>query len=266
MDVKRAKKGLATPVSLSFLLFSFTLLTVTTYYFVMSSVDTKANKVSFVAAKNAMLSLESSIKAIVWSPGSSAVQHFKDYHGKFEVEPDARRLIINLTFDSSTYTVFNSSIGLVKYEMPPADVNQVGWFLRGDKRVIINQSFAGTAQMYIENGENSQELRLGYRPLAVSYQESQDGSTVNVVRIYIINLNSSESLWFKGSFRVKARCLNVTVDSRSYNFSGGVSSVIVRASVDGDEGTVTLPLSSSGSFTLVRVEVLVCNIRLEEVE
>jgi len=266
MDVKRTNKGLATPVSLSFLLFSFTILTVTTYYFVMSSVDTKANKVSFTAAKNAMLSLESSIKSIAWSPGSSAVQHFKDYYGTFETEPDARRLLLNLTFGSSNYVVFNSSLGRLKYEMPPADVNQVGWFLRGDKRVIINQSFAGMAQMYIENGEDSQELRLSYRPLAVSYEDSQDGSTVNIVRIYLINLNSSENLWFKGSFRVKARCVNVTVETRNYNFSGEVSFVIVRASVDGDEGTVYLPLSSSGNFTLVKVEVLVCNIRLEEVD
>lgn len=41
--------GLATPVSLSFLIFSFTILTVATYYFSMASVSSRVSRLSYAA-------------------------------------------------------------------------------------------------------------------------------------------------------------------------------------------------------------------------
>ncbi|RJS75618.1 hypothetical protein CW712_04165 [Candidatus Bathyarchaeota archaeon] len=59
--------------------------------------------------------------------------------------------------------------------------------------------------------------------------------------------------------------MNVTSETWNYNLTGQVDFAKVKATVEGDEGTVYLPLSSNGSYTLVRLEVLVCNVRLEEV-
>ena len=88
---------------------------------------------------------------------------------------------------------------------------------------------------------------------------------MNVVRIFLVNLNSSEDLMFTGSFRLRIRCANVTTASRNHNLTGEVPLATVTATTDGDQGAVCLPLSSNGDFTLVRIEIFVCNVRLEEV-
>ncbi len=265
MVSSRANKGLATPVALSVLLFSFTILAVTTYSFALSSVNGKAGRLNYAAAKQDMLMLENRINAVTWSPGSSAIQIFAGYGGEFETKPELRRLAVNFTVGSSYEIIFNSTVGYVRYELPSVDFGDVGAFLRGDDRTVVNQSYAGMPQMYIRTSGDYQEIYLGYRPLAVVSLDTSDLNTVNVVRLFLVNLNSSQSLLLQGGFRVRVRCLNVTSEIRSYNFTGSYSLAGVKVSVEGDEDTVYLPLSSSGDFTLVRMEILICNVRLEEV-
>jgi len=260
-----SNKGLATPVSLSFLIFSFTILTVATYYVAISSVNTRSSRLSYAAAKQDMLALENTIRSVSWSPGSSIVEEFQGHGGEFETKPDYRRLVINVSIGSTSEIVFNSTIGYVRYELPATDRNEVGLYLQGDTNPVVNQSFLDTAQMYIRVGDDSQEIYLGYRPLAISFLDSSQNGQVNVIRIFIINLNSSESVLFTGGFRLRIRCVNVTTQTRSYNITGSASYASVNATIDGSTGAVHLPLSSGDSFTLVRLEILVCNVRLEEV-
>jgi len=266
MRLAKASKGLVTPVTLTFLLFSFTLITVATYYFAMSSVNAKASKLNYAAVKQDMLMLENSIDSVAWSPSSSVIQNFQDYGGAFEVKPEMRRLVVNVTLGSTSEIVFNSSVGYVRYKMPSTDRGETGLYLKGDDESVINQSFQSSAQMYIRINGDNQEIYLGYRPLLISFLDTSETSTVNVVRIFIINLNSSESLQFTGSFRLRVRCVNVTTDTKNYNFAGEISYAQVKVTAEGAEGTVYLPLSSVGGFTVVRVETFVCNIKLEGVK
>ena len=258
-------KGLATPVSLSFLIFSFTILTMATYYVAMSSVSVRSSRLSYAAAKQDMLALENAIRSVSWSPGSSVVKEFQGHGGEFETKPNDRRLIINVSLGSTSEIVFNSTVGYVRYELPEADRGEVDWYLQGDAEPLVNKSFLDAAQMYIRVNDDSQEIYLGYRPLAISFLDSSQNGQVNVIRIFIINLNSSESLLFTGGFRLRIRCLNITSQTRNYNITGSVSSATVRATVDGDAGTVILSLSGGDSFTIVKLEILVCNVKLEEV-
>jgi len=236
-----------------------------TYYFAMSSVSNKTSRLSYAAAKQDMLILEDSVASVSWSPGSSVIRDFQGHGGKFETKPEDRDVIVNLTFGSSYDVAFNSAVGYARYEMPYVDLGDADRFLRGDPRNAINQSFGEKAQMYMRIYGDRQEIYLGYRPLAISFLDNSGGNMVNVVRIYLINLNSSESLLFTGGLRVRVQCMSVATETQNHNFTGVLSSVAVNVSVDGDVDTVHLPLSSEGSFTLVRVEILVCNVRLEEV-
>jgi len=256
---------MVTPVTLTFLLFSFTILTVATYYFALASVNSKAGRLNYAASKQDMLMFESSISSVIWSPGSSVIQNFQGYGGEFETKPELRRLVVNLTMGSTSEVVFNSTVGYVRYELPSSDRDDVGRYLRGDDAPVINRSFSSMAQMYMRINGDSQEIYLGYRPLAVSFLDASEANTVNVVRIHIVNLNVSESLLFTGSFRLRIRCVNVTTETRNYNLTGDVSRAEIKVTVEEEEGTVLLPLTSNGGFTVVRVEILVCNIRLEEV-
>jgi len=265
MRGKNLDKGLATPVSLSFLIFSFTILTVATYYVSFSSVSVKSSRIRYVAAKQDVLSLESAIHSISWSPGSSIVKEFRGYGGKFETHPDDRILTINFSMGSLSEIVFNSSIGYLGYEAPPTDINEVGLYLRGDAEPVVNQSFLGTTQMYIRVYNGSQEIYLGYRPLIASFTSSLQNNQINIIRIFIINLNSSENLLFTGGFRLRIRCLNITSCVKTYNLTESVSSASIKVTIDGETRCVTLPLSSEETFTLARLEVFVCNVKVEEV-
>ncbi|MBS7615271.1 hypothetical protein KEJ18_06045 [Candidatus Bathyarchaeota archaeon] len=209
---------------------------------------------------------EDSINSVAWSPSSSIMQSFKGYGGEFETKPELRNLIVNVTLGLTEQVVFNSSIGYVRYEMPTSDMGEADVYIVGDEEPVINRSFQSSAQMYVRINGDSQEIYLGYRPLAISFLDASQTGIMNVVRIFIVNLNSSENLQYTGSFQVRVRCLNVTTKSWNFNLTDEIYNAYVKAAVEGEEGTVSLSLSSSGGFTVVRVEVLVCNIRIEEVK
>ena len=258
-------KGLATPVSLSFLIFSFTILTMATYYVAMSSVSVRSSRLSYAAAKQDMLALENAIRSVSWSPGSSVVKEFQGHGGEFETKPNYRRLIINVSLSSTSEIVFNSTVGYVRYELPEADRGEVDWYLQGDVEPLVNKSFLDVAQMYIRVNDDSQEIYLGYRPLVTSFTSSLQNEQINVIRIFIINLNSSEDLLFTGGFRLRIRCLNITSCVKTYNLTEPDSSASIKVTIDGETKEVTSPLSSGENFTFVRLEILVCNVKVEEV-
>ena len=266
MRVTKDCKGLVTPITLTFLLFSFTFLTVATYYVAMSSVNSRSGRLNYAAAKQDMLMLENTISSVTWSSGSSVIQNFQGYGGEFEMRPEMRRLVVNLTLGPSSLIVFNSSVGYVSYRMPSSDYGEPDLYLRGDDEPVINRSFQSSAQMFIRINGDSQEIYLGYRPLVISFLDSSETGAVNVVRIFIVNLNSSESLQFTGGFRVRIGCVNITTETSTYNLTGEFTYAQVKVTSEGSEGTVSLPLSSADGFTVVRVETLVCNVKLEEVK
>jgi len=236
-----------------------------TYNVAVSAVNIRSCRLNYAAAKHEMLILEGAIRSVSWSPKSSIIVKFHGYGGEFKVNPDGRRLIINVSDGSASAIIFNSTIGYVEYELPAADRGEVGWYLRGGPEPIVNRSFREAAQMYIRVNGDEQEIYLGYRPLVYSYTEDSEEGIVNVIRILVINLNSSESILSSGSFQVRIRCLNITGWTRRFSISDSLSSVNVEAIVDGNAGSVILPLRSDGDLTLIRLDLLICNLRIEKV-
>ena len=258
-------KGLTTPVSSILLISSFTIIILATYNIAVSEVNVRSYRLNYAAAKHEMIALADAIHSVSWSPKSSLIMKFHGYGGEFEVNPDGRRLIINVSDGSVSAIIFNSTIGYVEYELPAADRGEVGWYLRGSSDPIVNQSFREAAQMYIRGNGDEQKIYLGYRPLVFSYTEDSEEGIVNVIRILVINLNSSENILSSGSFQVRIRCLNITGWTRRFGISDSLSSVNVKAIVDGNAGSVIIPLLSEGDLTLIRLELLICNIRIEKV-
>lgn len=261
-----SKKGIAIPVTFLMLFVSLTFLISVTYCFAVIRVNSEGELLKVSAAKRGMLSVENSIEAVSWSPGSSETCSFEDYGGKFKAEPEAKRLIINVTDGSFSETIFNSSVGKLVYELTPSRSQIGNFFLKGDSRVIINQSSFSMSQLYVSPGSEFQEITLCYRPFASSaVTGSSGGKPVNNLRIFIINLNSSQSLTLTGEFRLKVTCVNVTSTLRSYNFSYQIESLMVKVNFDGVNGTVSLPVSSNADGAIVKVEIVTCNVKLQNV-
>jgi hypothetical protein len=256
---------MAIPVTFLILFVSLSFVISLTYYFAVSRVNSRSQLLKVSAAKQNMLSLENAIASVAWSPGSSTVHSFDDYGGSFVVEPTAKRLIINVTDNSFYDVIFNSSVGKAVYELPPSESIFSTVFLEGDNRVIVNQSTSTMTQLYESEGTESPEITLSYRPLASSTEIGlSNGKTLNNVRIYIINLNSSQSLTFQGSFYLRIYSVNVTSTLRSYNFSYPITSLAVKVTLDGVDGEVLLPISSNAEGALVNLEIVTCEIRLQK--
>jgi hypothetical protein len=164
-------------------------------------------------------------------------------------------------------TVFNSNVGKAVYELPAAEASVDTLYLMGDKQTIINQKVFTMAQLYLALGASTPELALTYRPLAtMSETGSSQGKPVNTLRIYIINLNTSASLNASGEFNIKATCLDVTSTLQTYNFTSPITSLTVKAATDERTDAVVLPVASNSNGAFVKIEILICNIKLERIQ
>ena len=261
-----SKKGIAIPVTFLILFVSLSFVVSLTYYFAVSKINNRSQLLKVSAAKQYMLYLEDSVASVAWSSGSSQAFSFDDCGGKFRVEPEAKSLLINLTDNTFYDVVFNGSVGKAVYELPPSEFQADDLFLKGDRRVVVNQSTFTMSQLYISEGTESPEITLCYRPLASSTQTGSDnGKPVNSLRIYVISLNPSQNLTFQGSFYLEIACLNVTSSPRTYNFSYPITSLLAKVDFDGASGEVSLPVSSSAEGALVNLELITCDIQLRRV-
>lgn len=261
-----SRRGIALPATFLMLFVSLILLISATYYFSMIKISAKSQALKALSAEQEMLSLEKIIKFVAWSPGASEIYELSDSGGRFEVVPSAKRLVLNLTDDYSFYDVFfDNSIGKAVYEIPSSETQDV-FFLKGDSRVIVNQSSSTVTQLYISQSPGYLEITLSYRPLAGSSVTDFSGiKPVNNLRIYIVNLNSSQGITRLGGLRLKVSCTTVTSNSRSYNFSFPMSSLTIRVDLGGSLGEVSVPISSNAQGAMVNLETVICRVKIEEV-
>ena len=249
------------------ILFSLTLVSTIAYSYALGRIGTRKQDLKLVAAEEKMLDMEAAISAVVWSPGSIRTLAFSNYDGQLRVEPDANHLLLNATMDGATYTLFDSDTGRFVYELPSTVVGHYGRWIRGDDRAIVNQSASIQAQMSVDVGDEHEELIAGYRPLASSSTgDLVSGRRINNVRIYVVNLNSSASIESGGEFNVKVESLNVTTQVKSYDLGVGVTTIDIKAVLNGTERTITIPLTVGASGSTVRIEGVIGYVRIQGVE
>jgi len=263
-----SKRALAIPVTYLILFVSLIAIISITYSFAVVKISARGAMLKASVAKQNMQTLDDAVRSVVWSFGASEVVYMDDCGGVFQTEPSAKHLIINFTDEQSFYDiVFNSSVGKAFYELEPSEFNYNGLFIRGDGRAIINQSAFTMTQLYVSAGDAAQELTLCYRPAAtVASIGTSNGKPLNLIRIYIINLNSSQNLMLREKSHLKVTSLNVTTITRQYEFNASISSLALKAVFDGTSGTVWLPISSNQEGAVVNLEIVVCNVKIQRAE
>ena len=260
-------RGLAAPVSLLLILFSLTIVSTVAYSYALGRIGTRKQDLKLVAAEEKMMDMEGAVSESVWSPGSMRTLAFSNYDGSLRVEPDANHLLLNATMDGSTYTLFDSDTGRFVYELPCTEIGHYGRWLRGDDRAIVNRSTAYQAQMSVGVGDEFEELYVRYRPLASSsVGDLVSGRRVNNIRVYIVNLNASEALDSGGEFHVRVHSTGVDTETHTYDLDPGVTSVYLKAVLDGEEETVSIPVTAGASGSTVKIEVVIGYVEIEGVE
>jgi hypothetical protein len=263
-----SKRALAIPVTYLILFASLMAIISVTYSVAIVKISARGAFLKASVAKQNMQALDDAVRSVAWSFGASQSVFMEDCGATFKTEPTAQTLIINFT-DEQTFSqiVFNSSIGKVFYELEPSEIYYDGTFLRGDERPIINTSSSTISQLYVELGNEAKTLVLCYRPQAtVAVIGSVDGKPLNLIRINILNLNSSQTLTLREKFYLKVASLNVTTIQSQNVFNYAISSLALKVTFDGNSGTVWLPISSSSEGALVNIEVTVCNLKISRAE
>ncbi len=261
----RSQRALAIPVTFLILFISMLGLISITYYFAIEKVNTRSATLKIATAKQDMQALDENLRSALWQPGSARTFEFSDSGGKLNVQPSANTIIINITDNSEVAaTIFNETIGQVTYELPYSETADTGLFLRGEGRTITNQSGAVITQLYIGNGAQHPEILLRYRP-TVSYTTAgvESGKTVNNVRIYIVNMNTSETIALFGKVPLKISCTATQVTAITYNLSYEPETLLITSILDGVSGQVSIPIESTASGAIINIEIVLANITIQ---
>jgi len=264
----QSKKALAIPVTYLILFASLIAIISVTYSFAIVKISARGTLLKASVAKQNMQVLDDAVRSVAWSFGASKVVYMDDCGGPFRTEPTAKNLVLNFTDEQTFYDiVFNSSVGKAFYELEPSESNYEGFYIRGDGRAIINQSSFTLTQLYVATGDDAKELTLCYRPSATAATIGTiNGKPLNLIRIYIVNLNSSQTLMLGEKFYLKATGVKVTTVTRQYEFNQSVSPLALRAVFDETTSIVRLPISSNTEGAFVNLELVVSNIRIQKAE
>jgi len=262
-----SKKAISIPITFMILFASLFSIISITYYFAVSKVNVNSQILKISSAKQNMGAIEKSLQFVVWQPGSSKTLEFGDCGGTLKTEPSANQLTINVTDGTFYDIIFNSSVGGLIYELPYSETSDTGLFLKGTSQVVENKSGSIMTQLYIESGEEHPEIVLRYRPMVSSATGgTENGKPVNNVRIYVVNLNSSQNLELMGKIPIKTSCVSAETSVNSYNLSYSPASLTVHVTLSERQAQVSVSISSNENGTIINVELVVCNAKIERWE
>jgi type II secretory pathway pseudopilin PulG len=260
-----SKRALALPLTYLILFVSLMAIISITYSFAIIKIGSRTAALKTSVAKQNMQALDNAILSVSWSFGASETVYMDDCGGTFKTEPTSKNLILNITDEQAfNEIIFNSPVGKAFYELEPSENYYDGLYIRGDSRTIVNESALTLSQLYFGAGTNTKELTLCYRPFATAtYMGIENGKPLNLIRIYVINLNASQSLVASGKFYLKVTSSNVATVTHQYEFNDAISSLTLKAEIDGTVTSVRLSVSSSAEGAKVSLEIVICNVEIQ---
>ena len=263
-----SKRALAIPVTYLILFVSLIAIISATYSFAVVKIGARGASLKTSVAKQNMQALDDAVRSSAWSSGASRVVYMDDCGGIFHTAPDSRMLAINVTDGQSFQNVvFNSSVGKVFYELEASAEDYDGLFLRGDYRAIVNQTAFTVTQLYFNGGTEAKELTLSYRPfVTIATIGTSNGKPLNLIRVYVISLNSSRSLMLTQAFYLKATTVNVETLTWQHEFNASIVSLALKAVLDGTSSAVWLPVTSNSTGAFVTLQIVVGNVNIENLE
>lgn len=262
---RHSKRALAIPATFMILFVSMLGVVSITYYFAVERVNTRSTAFKITTAKQDMISFDENLRATLWQPGSARTVEFADSGGDLNVQPSANTLVVNVTDNQNIAdTLFNETVGQVMYELPYSETPDTGLFLKGDSRTITNQSGSVITQLQIRSGPEHPEIMLRYRP-TTSYTTAgvENDKAVTNLRIYIVNLNSSEAISLFGKVPLKLSCVTTQITTTTYDVSYDPETLLVTSTIDGVTGQVSIPVASAASGAIINVELVLCNVSIQ---
>lgn len=259
-----SKTALAVPVTFLILLVSTLGIISFTYYFSIQRVHAQSSLLKESTAKETMLQLSNAVLSTLWQPGSQATCELSDSGGIALIQPTINALTVNITGGQEVRdTIFNTSVGKITYELLQGG-GSPGLYLKGDSRAITNQSGASMAQLYLEMGTEYHQLALQFRP-SVTYAASglEGGKPVTDIRVYIVNLNCSDSIASQGKVPLQISCKATHITTNTYQVTSEVDHLDVACSFNGTQTSVSIPIETAPQGAVIHIDTVVSEVSIQ---
>ena len=261
----RSKRALALPVTFLILLVSTLALITVTYYFAVGNINTQSEALKVSTAQQDFISLDNDILSTLGQPGSSSTIILSDSGGTTNIQPTSNLLILTVAGGSGiNETIFHSSVGQATYELPYSGLIDAGFYLEGDSQTITNQSGASPSQLYITDGLQGPEIQLQYRP-SLTYASAgyENGKAINDIRIYIVNLNSSDPISLGGELPLQISCINTQLTTEPPIVTNQPENLTITSQLNGADGSVSVPISSTPEGAIIYIETVISNVSIQ---
>jgi hypothetical protein len=236
-----------------------------TYSFAVERIAARSRSLKVSMAREYIMNLDDDISSVIWRSSSSRTLDFEDCGGRLNVQPSANPLTIRIADNNSiAETIFNSTVGWIFYELPYSETADTGLFLRGDGRSIANQSGSSMTQLFIREGAIHTEIVLKYRP-TISYVATgtESNKTINSVRIFVVNLNSSQTIELMGQIPIKITCESIEDIVTSFSVTYQPDTLLVTAEFEDSNSQVSIPIASTSYGAIINVELVLCKIQID---
>jgi len=213
------KLGVSYTISAVIMTVTAITLTIVASSYAYQILEQQRGATEFDAARESILAFDDALENIAWKPRASRSARFTVDYGQLELIPDMN-IKVNVTdYSNANYT---GSTGYITYGTRTKYVNfgdgYLTYFLGDNGTLSTGAGSYGRASIDQNSGWVYITLSYGVRAMKASTIETTQGTVrVNNVDIWIIRISipdSSRGINI-GDFDLKAKCLNVTTDTRA---------------------------------------------------
>ena len=91
----------------------------------------------------------------------------------------------------------------------------------------------------------------------------ENGKAVTEIRIYIVNLNSSDPIALQGELPLKISCTSTQLTTKTYEVSYQPENLAITSTLDSANGSVSVPISNTPEGAIINIETVISNISIE---
>ena len=91
----------------------------------------------------------------------------------------------------------------------------------------------------------------------------QNGQAVNDIRIYIVNLNSSDPISLGGELPLQISCTNTQLTTETSQVTNQPENLTITSQLNGADGSVSVPISSTAEGAIINIETVISNVSIQ---
>src|SRR3990172_12036630 len=92
---------------------------------------------------------------------------------------------------------------------------------------------------------------------------TENNKPVNNLRIYVVNMNASETIELMGKIPLKISSLTTQISTTTYNLSYPLETLTLNSTLENENWQVSIPIESTLDLAIIQVQVVQCMVKIE---